>query len=303
MPLLRLATRRSKLALAQARAYVRELCSHHPDLRIEELHVVTSGDRIQDRPLQDVGGKGLFIKEVEEALLDGRADIAVHSIKDVPADLAPGLAMAAIPLREDPRDVLVLSNDLLAQGVGGVQSLPEGCRIGTSSLRRKTALHGLRSDLDIRSLRGNVDTRLAKLDRGEADAIVLAAAGLRRLGMDLGARGIALEPEVMLPAVGQGALGIECRAEDTVVNGILAVTNHHETNVRVACERAFMAAVGGSCHLPVAAYSLREDDSFWVRAMLADEDGSNARSAERRVPWPDVSGAEAVGHELGEALR
>ena len=294
---LRLATRRSKLALAQARAYGRSLCSHHEGMQIEELHVVTSGDRIQDRSLQDIGGKGLFIKEIEEALLEGRADFAVHSIKDVPAELAPGLRIAAVPLREDPRDVLV------SRDGAKLADLPQGAKVGTSSLRRSTFLLRARPDLQVGPLRGNVDTRLRKLEEGQVDAIVLAAAGLRRLGLQERASEV-LSPEVMLPAVGQGALGIECRSEDEHVAQLLAATIDAHTDVRVAAERALMAAVGGSCQLPVAAYCDKHEDQLRLRGMLADADGSNARYGERTIPCTDDRDEAArVGQDLGQELR
>lgn len=289
MPTLRLATRRSKLALAQARVYGRALSEMHRDLVIEEVHIVTSGDRFQDQPLTELGGKGLFIKEIEEALLERRADFAVHSIKDVPAELAPGLCMAAVPEREDARDVLVGAT---------LSELSQGARVGTSSLRRKTLLHAVRPDLDIQPLRGNVDTRLRKLDEGEVDAIVLAYAGLRRLGLAERATQV-LDPEIMLPAVGQGALGIECREDDDAVRAIVAATDDAETRVRVTAERAFMAAVGGSCQLPVAAYALIDGAELWLRGMFADPDGSHVRQGERRAPASD---AEALGRALGNAL-
>lgn len=292
---LRLATRRSKLALAQARAYGRQLQSHHDGLAIEELLVVTSGDKFQDQPLQSLGGKGLFIKEIEEALLEDRADFAVHSIKDVPAELAPALQMAAIPEREDPRDVLVTRDG------GGLADLPRGARIGTSSLRRATLLLRQRSDLQIGPLRGNVDTRLRKLEEEEIDAIVLAYAGLKRLDMGDRASEV-LSPDVMLPAVGQGALGIECRHGDERVRALLLATDHEPTRIRVAAERAFMATVGGNCHLPVAAHCVIEGDRLWLRGMLAEEDGSRARFGERRGD-NDQASAIAMGTELGRELR
>jgi hydroxymethylbilane synthase len=294
---LRLATRRSKLALAQARAYARALCGHHEGMQVEELLVVTSGDRIQDRSLQAIGGKGLFIKEIEEALLAGQADIAVHSIKDVPGELAPGLRIAAVPLREDPRDVLV------SRDSSPLAELPQGARVGTSSLRRSTMLLRARPDLQVGPLRGNVDTRLRKLDEGQVDAIVLAAAGLRRLGLWERATEV-LSPDVMLPAVGQGALGIECRTEDEHVAELLAATVDEETDVRVTAERAVMVAVGGSCQMPVAAFAERLDGELRLRGMLADPDGQNARYAERRIGWT-TSRTEAarLGHDLGEQLR
>ncbi len=295
MTTLRLATRKSKLALAQARAYMKTLCDAHPGLRIDEVHIVTSGDKFQDQPLQSIGGKGLFIKEIEEALLDGRADIAVHSIKDVPAELAPGLCIGCIPPREDPRDVLVTRDG------GGLMDLPQGARVGTSSLRRKIALLAQRPDLDIGPLRGNVDTRLRKLEEGAADAIVLAYAGLRRLGMADRATRV-LEPEVMLPAVGQGALGIECREGDDAVASLLRATDDAETRIRVAAERAFMAAVGGNCQLPVAAYAVPQGGALWLRALVADADGSRIRRGERRCAFDDEEAARA-GRDLGQALR
>ncbi len=295
MSTLRLATRKSKLALAQARAYAETLKAAHEGLEIEELHVVTSGDKFQDRPLQALGGKGLFIKEIEEALLEGRADIAVHSIKDVPAELADSLGLASIPPREDPRDVIVTRSG------APLAELPKGSKVGTSSLRRKTALLAKRPDLDIGPLRGNVDTRLRKLEEGQVDAIVLAYAGLRRLNMGDRATEV-LEPEVMLPAVGQGALGIECRADDERVKTLLTATDDGPTRIAVTAERAFMKAVGGSCQLPVAAYCLREGEGLWLRGMLADADGSNVRFGELRAGWNEEDAAR-VGDELGASLR
>jgi hydroxymethylbilane synthase len=289
---LRLATRRSKLALAQARAYADSLEARHPGLSIEEVQIVTSGDRFQDRPLQDIGGKGLFIKEIEEALLEDRADVAVHSIKDVPAELAPGLCLAAVPPREDPRDVLVGSK---------LAELPEGARVGTSSLRRRTFLLISRPDLAVQNLRGNVDTRLRKLEDGEVDAVVLAYAGLRRLGLADRATEV-LEPEAMLPAVGQGALGIECRQDDARVQALVAITDDPETRLRVAAERAFMAAVGGSCQLPIAAFAMRRGGELWLRGMFADPDGSHLRRGERSAPWSSDEGAADLGRALGAVL-
>ncbi len=295
MPQLRLATRRSKLALAQARAYARSLVAAHEGLEVNELHVVTSGDRIQDRSLQEVGGKGLFIKEIEEALLAGEADFAVHSIKDVPAELAASLTLAAIPPREDPRDVVVTRDGR------SLEELPAGAKVGTSSLRRKTMLLAMRGDLDVGPLRGNVDTRLRKLEEGAVDAIVLAYAGLLRLGMGDRATQV-LAPEAMLPAVGQGALGIECRANDRRVAEWLAATDDATTRVAVTAERAFMAAVGGSCQLPVAAYAVQRGDALLLRAMVAEPDGSAPRFGELTTTW-NLEDAERVGLELGAALR
>ncbi|AKT42351.1 hydroxymethylbilane synthase [Chondromyces crocatus] len=292
-----LATRRSALALAQSRAFADHLRGAVPGLTIEELQVVTSGDKTQDRPLQDIGGKGLFIKELEEALLDGRADFAVHSIKDVPAEIAPALTLACIPAREDPRDALVTR-----AGVS-LRALPEGARVGTSSLRRAVALRAVRPDLQIEPLRGNVDTRLRKVEDGTVDAAVLALAGLKRLGLAGRATEI-LEPEVSLPAIGQGALGIECRVADAAIQDVLAKVADPETTVRVSAERAVMAAVEGNCRTPVAAYAVRDGDTLWLRAFLAEPDGSRQRTGERRIPWPaDSAEAARCGHDLGVELE
>src|SRR5580704_13428749 len=276
---LTLATRRSALALAQSRAFARALEASVPghDLEVDELQIVTAGDRTQDKPLQDIGGKGLFVKELEEALLDGRAHFAVHSIKDVPAELAPGLALACVPPREDPRDALVTrSGQTLAE-------LPAGARVGTSSLRRAVAILEARPDLRTAPVRGNVDTRLRKVQEGEFDAIVLALAGLKRLGWADRATEI-LSPEVSLPAIGQGALGIECREGDEATAAVLARLSDPEASICVAAERAVMAAVDGSCRLPVAAHAVRDGADLFLRAMLANPDGSNVRRASRRAP-------------------
>src|SRR5262245_41004327 len=208
------ATRRSALALAQCRAFIARLRAAHPDLELVEEQVVTTGDKIQDRPLSEVGGKGLFVKEIEEALLSRRADLAVHSIKDVPGELPAGLGIVCIPLREDPRDVLV------SPKYGALERLPRGATVGTSSLRRAVSLRAARPDLTIVPMRGNVDTRLRKVDSGECDAIVLARAGLVRLGLEGRATEI-LPVEVSLPAIGQGALGIEHRTDDDSTRAVL----------------------------------------------------------------------------------
>ena len=294
---LTLATRRSALALAQSRAFARALEGTTTELAIDELLIVTSGDKAQDKPLQDIGGKGLFIKELEEALLDGRANFAVHSIKDVTAELAPGLTLACVPLREDPRDALVARNGLT------LATLPPGSRVGTSSLRRAVAIHAARPDLTAEPVRGNVDTRIRRVEQGSFDAVVLALAGLKRLGWEHRATDI-LSPEVSLPAVGQGALGIECRAGDEETLAVLARMRHPETSICVAAERAVMTAVEGSCRLPVAAYALREGDTLYLRGLLADPDGTNLRSGERRAPFPaDEREAALLGRDLGEELR
>jgi len=290
------ATRRSQLALAQARAWMRELAAR-TGVATEELHVTTTGDRIQDAPLSSIGGKGLFIKEIEEALLEGRADIAVHSLKDVPAELAPSLVIACIPPREDPRDVLV------SRTGARLDELPPGSRVGTSSLRRATMLRAVRPDLAIVPLRGNVDTRLRRCAEGAVDAIVLAAAGLTRLGLADRATE-RLDPSRCLPAVGQGALAIECRESDADTRALLEPLSDVETARAVSAERGVMRAVDGSCQLPVAAHAIREGELLFLRAMLADVDGSNARFREHRAPFPGTDAeAFALGEGLGKALR
>jgi hydroxymethylbilane synthase len=295
---LTLATRRSALALAQSRAFARSLEAAVPGLTLRELEVVTSGDKTQDRPLQDIGGKGLFIKELEEALLDGRADFAVHSIKDVPAEIAPALCLACIPAREDPRDVLVTRTG------APLAELPVGARVGTSSLRRAVALLAARPDLVIEPVRGNVDTRLRKVTDGSFDGVVLALAGLKRLGIAARATEV-LAPEVCLPAIGQGALGIECRTGDAKVREVLSALADPETTTCVTAERAVMAAVEGSCRMPVAAYAVRDGETLWLRALLAESDGTRLRTGERRVAWPggDAGEAARVGLDLGKALK
>jgi hydroxymethylbilane synthase len=292
-----MATRRSALALAQSRAFAEALAKASQGISVGELQIVTSGDKTQDKPLQDIGGKGLFIKELEEALLDGRADFAVHSIKDVPADLAPRLALACVPAREDPRDVLV------SKSGARLAELPSGAVVGTSSLRRSVAVLTARPDLRVEPVRGNVDTRLRKVTEGPLDAVILALAGLKRLGIEERATEI-LAPEICLPAVGQGALGIECREGDEPTIAALAPVSDAEAWICVAAERAVMSAVSGSCRTPVAAFAEREGESMRLRAMLAEPDGSRPRTGERRIPWPrSHEEAELLGRDLGDELR
>jgi hydroxymethylbilane synthase len=294
------ATRRSQLALAQCRAFVKRLQGAHPELDAIELQVVTTGDKIQDRPLSEVGGKGLFVKEIEEALLDRRADLAVHSIKDVPGLLPDGLFIACIPTREDPRDVLVSPKH------GRLDQLPKGARVGTSSLRRAVSLRAARPDLEIIPLRGNVDTRLRKVDEGEADAIVLARAGLVRLSLEHRATDV-LSPEISLPAVGQGALGIECRLDDEVTKGVLVALHDELTSRCVAAERGVMVALEGDCKTPLGAYGERKDGAsgaeLHLRAFVCEPDGTNLRRSEETVPWPaSDDAARLVGERVGAAL-
>jgi hydroxymethylbilane synthase len=290
------ATRKSALALAQSRAFIARLAARYPDVSFEELLLTTTGDVVQDRALAEIGGKGLFVKEIEEALLDGRADIAIHSLKDVPPALPPALSIECIPEREDPRDVLVTRSGLtLAQ-------LPPGSRIGTGSLRRRVQLLAYRKDLEVVAIRGNVDTRLKKCESGEVDAVVLARAGLNRLG--LGARATEnIAPEVMLPAVGQGALGIEQRADDHAVSELLAPLSHSDTKILVTAERGIMLAINGNCTTPVAAFGVRQGDALFLRAFLAEPDGSQPRAAQTTLPFPSsVEAAAEIGQQLGKQL-
>jgi len=290
------ATRESALALAQCRAFVARLQAAHPDLELVEEQVVTTGDKIQDRPLSEVGGKGLFVKEIEEALLDRRADLAVHSIKDVPGVLPDGLAITCIPVREDPRDVLV------APKFGTLASLPKGAKVGTSSLRRAVCLKAARPDLEIVPMRGNVDTRLRKVDAGECDAIVLARAGLVRLGLEARATDV-LEPDVSLPAVGQGALGIESRIDDDATRARLAVVHDSVTATCVAAERGVMIALEGDCKTPLGAHAIKVGNELHLRAFIANPDGSNLRRGEEKSAWPaSEDEAAKLGVALGKRL-
>jgi hydroxymethylbilane synthase len=284
------------LALAQCRAFVARLRGADPSFEANELQVVTSGDRIQDRPLSEVGGKGLFVKEIEEALLDGRADFAVHSMKDLPAALPERLILACVPAREDPRDVLV------APRHGALDALPRGARVGTSSLRRAVAIRSRRPDLQIVPLRGNVDTRLRKVDAGECEAAVLARAGLVRLGLE-GRVTEVLSFEISLPAPGQGALGIECRRDDAEMRAMLMLLHDAAAATCVAAERGVLEAVGGDCKTPLGAHAERVDGSLRIRAFMARADGSIQRHGERMVRWPATeSEARAIGVALGESL-
>ncbi|HEX6766229.1 MAG TPA: hydroxymethylbilane synthase, partial [Polyangiaceae bacterium] len=280
----------------QSRAFVAGIARLDPLLPIEELTVQTTGDRVQDRPLSEIGGKGLFVKEIEEALLAGRADIAVHSMKDVPPELAPGLIIGCIPVREDPRDVLV------SKSGATLDELAPGSRVGTTSLRRRVQLLALRPDLEIVPLRGNVDTRLRKCREGVVDAILLARAGLVRLGLSDVPTEV-LDPARFLPAVGQGALAVEQRAGDDDASRLLAQVAHRETALCVVAERGVLAAVGGDCQTPIAAYALRRDSELWLRGLLSERDGSRVRRRETSVPWPATEAeAEAIGRRLGLEL-
>jgi len=291
------ATRKSELALAQCRQFLARLSQKHPHLEIEELHVVTTGDKILDQPLASIGGKGLFLKEIEETLLDGTADFAVHSMKDVPPQLYEGLTIACVPEREDPRDVIITTDGRL------LSEMPEGSVLGTSSLRRGVQLLKQRPDLKVVPIRGNVGTRIRKCREGEVDITVLARAGINRLKLQ---REVSetLTAEYCLPAVGQGALAIEIRDEDEEMRQLLSVLSHEETLLCTTCERGVMTAVDGDCKTPVAAFAQKIGSSVRLRGLLANPDGSHLRVEDILRPWPEtVTEAHALGHSLGEKLK
>lgn len=292
MNILRIGTRKSPLALWQAEHVRHRLEALHPGLRVELVTMTTEGDKLLDAPLAKVGGKGLFIKELEHALLERRTDIAVHSLKDVTVTLPEGLHIPVIGEREDPRDAFVSNRfDSLA-------ALPAGARVGTSSLRRQCQLRARYPRLEIVNLRGNVNSRLAKLDAGEFEAIILACAGLKRLGFEQRIRA-ELAAEVLLPAVGQGAICIECRTDDPEVNRLIAPLHHPASATRVAAERALNARLEGGCQVPIAAYAELDDDLLHLRALVGEPDGS-------RVIHGDIQGeavrAAALGTDLAEQL-
>ncbi len=294
--ILRIATRQSPLAMWQAE-YVRDgLLQAHPRLQVELLPMLTRGDRILDSPLAKVGGKGLFIKELEHALLDGSADIAVHSMKDVPMDFPEGLELAVICEREDVRDAFVSNR------YASLDQLPAGAVIGSSSLRRQCQLRARRPDIAIRDLRGNVKTRLRKLEDGEYDAIILAAAGLIRLGLQERIREC-LAPEISLPAAGQGAVGIECRSGDDETLALIRVLEHRATAVRVAAERAMNTRLNGGCQVPIAGLAeLRQEDGreiLRLRGLVGDPAGDTILSADAEGASSD---AEAIGVRVAEDL-
>jgi hydroxymethylbilane synthase len=290
------ATRKSPLALAQSRAWMAELRAK-TRVETQELLVVTTGDRITDRSLQEIGGKGLFLKEIEEALLARQADLAVHSLKDVPGQLEPGLLLGCVPKREDPRDAIRTRTGC------PFLELPKGAKVGTSSLRRSVQLRALRPDLEFVPLRGNVDTRLRRCDEGVVDAVVLAHAGLRRLGRADQVTEL-LSLDVCIPAVGQGALGIEIRSGDEAILSLVSELEDIETAIATATERGVLIAVDGSCQVPVAAHAEHIGSELRLRALLAEPDGSNLRREELRCPWPEtLQRAQDVGAMVGRALR
>jgi hydroxymethylbilane synthase len=290
--LVRIATRKSALALWQAEYVKHALQQTHPDIKVDLVPMSTEGDRVLDTPLAKIGGKGLFIKELEVAMQQDRADIAVHSMKDVPMEMPDGFGLYAICERENPFDAFV-SNQYT-----DLQSLPRGATVGTSSMRRQCQLKAWRDDLQIRDLRGNVNTRLAKLDAGEYDAIILACAGLIRLGLGERIRH-GIEPEFCLPAVGQGAVGIECRNDDKDLIALLKPLNHQPTAIRVRAERAMNHTLQGGCQVPIGGFALLEEQQIWLRGLVGAVDGSEIISAEIRGNQSD---AEALGRQLGQML-
>lgn len=289
---IRIATRKSPLALWQAHFVQSRLQQLYPQLRVELLPMSTKGDKILDSPLAKVGGKGLFVKELEQAILAGDADIAVHSMKDVPVEFPDGLGLSIICERDDPRDAFVSSR------FPSLAELPAGSRVGTSSLRRQCQLRASRPDLQILDLRGNVNSRLAKLDGGEYDAILLAAAGLKRLGLQERITTL-LPPEQSLPANGQGAVGIECRLDDDELLTLLAPLEHLPTRQRVLAERAMNRALQGGCQVPIGAYAELEGDQLWLRGLVGSPDGRQVLHAECRGA---ASEPEALGQALADQL-
>jgi hydroxymethylbilane synthase len=289
---IRIATRKSALALWQAE-YVKTRLEHaHPGLVVSLVPMVSRGDKLLDSPLSKIGGKGLFVKELETALLENQADIAVHSMKDVPMDFPEGLGLYCICEREDPRDAFV------SNAYPSLEALPPGSIVGTSSLRRQTQLLARRPDLQIRFLRGNVNTRLAKLDAGEYHAIILAAAGLIRLGFEDRITA-AISVDDSLPAGGQGAVGIECRTDDSEIHALLGPLHHRDTELRVSAERALNKHLNGGCQVPIACYAVLEDEHIWLRGLVGDPAGTRLLNAQARAPLAD---AQQLGVQVAEDL-
>jgi len=286
--ILKIGTRGSKLAMTQSLWVKEKIEAKHPQVRVELVKITTTGDKILDSPLSKVGGKGLFVKEIEEALLEKRVDLAVHSMKDVPAELPDALMLSTFPEREDPRDALIsLDNRTLDQ-------LPPGAKVGTSSLRRGAQLLHIRPDLKLLSLRGNVDTRLRKLTFGELSAIILATAGLKRLGLEDRITQV-ISCEKVLPAVGQGALGLEVRRGDTQTMGLIDFMNHEPTEITVRTERAFLEKLEGGCQVPIAGFATLDRETVHFTGMVAELDGS-------RLIRDEISGNKNQAEELGVTL-
>lgn len=289
---IRIASRESALALWQSEHIKSRLMQLYPELEVEIVGMTTKGDQILDVPLAKVGGKGLFVKELETSLLSNQTDIAVHSMKDVPMAFPEGLGLAVICERHSPFDAFVSNHH------SSLDALPQGAIVGTSSLRRQCQVAARRPDLKIKSLRGNVNTRLAKLDAGEFDAIILAESGLRRLGFDNRIASV-LTDDISLPAVGQGALGIECKMGDKAITKLLAPLSHSDTEVTVAAERAMNTRLQGGCQVPIAGYAILEQGELYLRGLVASVDGQTMLRAEARGP---ASEAEAIGRKVAEDL-
>ena len=290
---LRIATRKSPLALWQAEEVSRLLIKFHPKIKIELVTMTTQGDKILDTPLSKIGGKGLFVKELEVGMLEGKADIAVHSMKDVPMAFPDGLHLSVVLEREDPSDAFVSNT------YNKLADLPLNAKVGTCSLRRQTQLKETRPDIEILDLRGNVNTRLAKLDNGDYDAIILASAGLKRLGFE-DRISESIPTEQSLPAIGQGAIGIECRSDDKEINDLLAPLNHPETALRVSAERAQNIRLNGGCQVPIGGYAeLIGNDQIRLRGLLGFSDGSQVFRSEKTGSQAD---AESIGVAVAEDL-
>jgi hydroxymethylbilane synthase len=289
---IKIGTRASLLAVTQSTWVKEQIEKHNPGTRVELVKIITKGDKILDAPLAKVGGKGLFVKELEDALLDGRADLAVHSMKDVPAELPEGLHLGVVTERENPVDAFISNR------YSGVSDLPRGATVGTSSLRRKSQLAHQRPDLVIVDLRGNLDTRLRKLDEGQFDAIIVATAGLNRLGMADRITSL-FTPELMLPAIGQGALGLELRIDDQDLLDGISFLNHPETATAVAAERAFLLRLEGGCQVPIGGYAIADARNVTLTGLIASVDGKEI--LKDRMSGPAESAA-AIGTELAEKL-
>ncbi|HEY9078540.1 hydroxymethylbilane synthase [Magnetovibrio sp.] len=296
---LRIGTRGSPLALAQAYETRDKLMAAFPELsgegQIEIVVIKTTGDAVLDRALQDIGGKGLFTKEIDEAMLARDIDIAVHSMKDVPTYLPDGIHLPCMLEREDVRDVFISNK------AKSVWDLPQGAVVGSASLRRQSQILARRPDLKVVTFRGNVQTRMKKLDAGEVDGTLLAAAGLRRLGMEEVITDL-MDAEDFIPAVGQGAIGITCMEDDERANRVLAALNHDETVVRVTAERAFLAVLDGSCRTPIAAYSRLEGETLHFHGLVAKPDGSEVHHI-TRTSAADLAAAETMGRDAGQELK
>lgn len=286
--IIRIATRKSLLALWQAHYVKEQLEQLHPHIDVELVPMTTKGDVLLDTPLAKIGGKGLFIKELEQAMLEGRADIAVHSMKDVPVEFPEGLGLTVICEREDPRDAFVSNN------YTHLEQLPAGAVVGTASLRRECQIRARYPHLAVKVLRGNVQTRLRKLDDGEYDAIILAAAGLKRLELDARIAGL-MSPEDSLPANGQGAVGIECRLDDAELLQLLAPLDHHDTRLRVEAERAMNRGLQGGCQVPIGSYAELQGDQLWLRGLVGRPDGS-------QVIYEEMTGPASQGQEMGAEM-